>query len=173
MPDTKHLIIGGICLPLDVEALEALPIDPGGVFHFDFVYRDIRFAVRYEECADCGLLRVVGDVGPMPFSAESPDARAGLRRIMEHANEGLTAQFRLSQGRVALGVDTRLERPVTATRLISNVTLLLIPAAAYLDVISIYLRPPLAQAKPGESALRREWRRKPSRPAPAALPAPA
>lgn len=163
MPDPKHLIpkhliVGGMCLPLDMEALEALPINPGGVFQFDFTFHDIRFAIRYEEKDEHGQLRVVGDVGPMPFSA-------GLNQIMRAGNDALQSRFRVAQGRVLLGTEVDIDRPVTATKLISAVAMLIIPATPYLDLIALYLRPPMAPAKPGLPALRPEWRRK-------ALPAP-
>lgn len=166
MADPKHLIVGGMCLPLDIEALESLPINPGGVFQFDFIFHHIRFAIRYEEHDAHGSLRVVGDVGPLPFSAESPAARAGLNQIMSRANEVLAAKFRLGLGRIILGCENEIERPVTATKMIATVACHLIPCVPYLDLIAIYIRPPQAPAKRGEPALRREWRHK-------ALPKPA
>lgn len=166
MSDPKHLIVGGMCLPLDIEALESLPINPGGVFQFDFTFHDIRFAIRYEEAEEHGALRIVGDVGPMPFSAESPAARAGLNQIMTRANDQLNARFRVTLGRMVLGAELNIERPVTATKLITTVATHIIPATPYLDLIALYIRPPMALAKKGETSLRPEWRRK-------ALPAPA
>ena len=97
---SKHLNVGGFCLPLDIEALEALPVNPGGEFQFDFTFHDIRFAIRYEDLNDHGALRIVGDVGPMPYSAESPAARSGLHQIIRAANDVLEARFRVTQGRV-------------------------------------------------------------------------
>ncbi|MBR9971257.1 hypothetical protein [Magnetospirillum sulfuroxidans] len=160
MSDPKHLIIGGMCLPLDIEALEALPINPGGVFQFDFTFHDIRFAIRYEEAEEHGALRIVGDVGPMPFSAESPVARAGLNQIMRRANDVLSPSFRVALGRMVLGTEMAIERPVTATKLIATVAAQLIPATPYLDLIALYIRPPMAPAKKGDAALRPEWRKK-------------
>ncbi len=161
MPDRKHVVIGGLCLPLDVEALESLPVDPGGLIQFDFAYQNIRFAVRYAEGETDGILKIVGDVGPLPFSAEAPAARAGLVQIVLAANDVLESRFRLVDGRILLGAETNIDRPVTATKLIAAVAAALITAQPYLDLISVYIRPPLAAAAPGEAALRPEWRRKP------------
>ncbi len=160
MPDPKHVVVGGICLPLDVESLEALPINPGGLIQFDFVYAHIHFAARYEEGEQNGHLRLVGDVGPLPFSAESPSARAGLSQIMRAAAEVLGPSFRMTQGRILLGHDVDVPRPVTAINLISAVARSLIPALPYLELIALYVRPPMEPAKPGTSAVRPEWRRK-------------
>ena len=156
----KHLIVGGFSLPLDIETLEALPVNPAGVFQFDFTFHDIRFAIRYEEQDDHGALRIVGDVGPMPFSAESPAARAGLNQIIRAANDVLNARFRVAQGRVVLGVEQQVAHPVSVTKLIATVAADLIPALPYLDLIAVYIRPPMAPAKRNEPALRREWRHK-------------
>lgn len=157
----KHVIVGGFCLPLDIESLEALPVDPGGVFKFDFTFHHIRFAIRYEEEQEHGSLRIVGDVGPMPFSAESPVARAGLAQIIGAANSVVKTQFKVTQGRIALGTELTINRPVTATKLIAAVAAALIPCTPYLDLIATYVRPPMmAPAKRGEPALRPEWRRR-------------
>lgn len=157
-PDT--LIIGGICLPLDLEQMESLPLHPGGVVQFDFVHRGIRFGIRYGEEAGGTHVRLVGDVGPMPFSAEAPAARAGLGQIIMAANDALGPVFRLVDGRILLGTEFTVEAPLTAIRLISGVARALIPAIPYLDLIAVYLRPPMDGPNPGRGGLRPEWRRR-------------
>lgn len=160
MPDPKHVVIGGLSVPLDVEALESLPVNPGGLIQFDFSHRHILFAIRYQEQETDGLLRIVGDAGPLPFSAEAPAARAGLVQIMLEANDVLGHRFRLADGRILLGAEMIIDRPVTATKLIGAVAQVLVPAIPYLDLIAVYIRPPLAPAAPGQPALRPEWKRK-------------
>lgn len=159
MSHPKHVVVGGLCLPLDVEALKSLPVEPGGVMTFDFAFRSIRFAVRYEEGPDGGSLRLVGDLGPMPFTAESPAARAGLAAIVLEAADLLGPSFRQAEGRILLGREITIDRPATASKLIAAVAGILVPAIPYLDLIAVYIRPPLALSAPGERALRPEWRR--------------
>jgi len=159
MPDSKQIRVGGIALPLDVAAIEALPINPGGVMQFDFAYADIPFSARYEEGGDTGRLRLSGDVGPLPFSAESPAARAGLAQIIAAAASALGPVFRLAQGRIKLGRDLSIPVPATAVGLITAVAGSLIPAKPYLDLMSVYVRPPLEPGKVGIGAVRPEWRR--------------
>ncbi|MBC7906313.1 MAG: hypothetical protein H7Y60_06135 [Rhodospirillaceae bacterium] len=161
MSEATQLNLSGALVPLDIKALEALPVTAEGAIQFDFSYRDIRFAARYQEndSATGGLLKLVGDVGPLPFTAESPAARVGLGYIMVHANDLLGSMFRFIDSRIVLSTKVEVARPVTATNVISAVSSVLIPAAAYLDLIAVYVRPPLAPAAPGESALRPEWRK--------------
>lgn len=161
MSEAKKLNLGGIALPLDIEALEALPLAPGGTIQFDFAYRYIRFAARYQHDEAGGTLKLVGDVAPLPFTAESPAARAGLGHIVVSANDVLGPTFRFADGRIVFGASAPVPAPITATHVISTVASLLIPARPYLDLIAVYVRPPLAPAPKHESALRPEWRRRP------------
>lgn len=161
MPETKKVTMGGIALPLDIDGMETLPVPAGGVIQFDFSYRHVRFACRYQDGGVGGTLRLAGDVGPLPFTAESPAARAGLGQIVVEANDVLGPTFRFSQGRILLVAGEPVARPLTATHMVAAAATILIPATPYLDLIAVYVRPPLAPARPGESALRPEWRRKP------------
>lgn len=158
MPEAKILNLGGIPLPLDIDALETLPVAAGGMIKFDFVHRDIRFAARYDQ-AD-GMLALTGDCGPLPYTAESPHARAGLGYIVVEANDVLGRTFQFSQSRILLTASTPVMAPVTATHVMAAIAAILVPALPYLDLIAVYIRPPLAPTKPGESALRPEWRRR-------------
>lgn len=158
MAEGKKVTLGGIALPLDIESLETLPVQPGGIIQFDFRWRQIHFTCRYQEGGDGGMLRIAGDVGPLPFTAESPAARAGLNHIVADANDLLGPTFRLSQGRILFVAAEPVQRPLTATHVVAAAAVMLIPAAPYLDLISVYVRPPLAPFRPGESALRPEWR---------------
>lgn len=158
---------GGWALPIDPGSVlrdgsgKALPL-ADGTTQFDFRYRDVRFVGRVEVDHGSVTLRIVGDVGPMPYSAESAQARAGLARICAVANDSLKhARLRVVQGRILVGTDLALETPPTATGLVSAVVEFLLPTRPYLELIAVYLRPPLAPAKKGETALQPEWRKRP------------
>ncbi len=160
MPDAKMLTLGGIALPMDIEAMETLPMAPGGTIQFDFAYRDVRFAVRYREADGIGTLILAGDLGPLPFTAESPAARAGIGHVVVHANDALGPTFCFRNNRIEMHVEgVPVAHPVTATNIIAAIAAVLVPATPYLDLIAVYIRPPLAPARPGDSALRPEWRR--------------
>jgi hypothetical protein len=165
MSKSNGFSLGGITLPLDIDAVleeaEAPPLSLGnGPVAFDFGFRFVRFAARLEQTGHEVRLRLVGDMGPMPFSAESPAARSGLARIVEAGNSVLgNGSFRITQGRILLGGEVGIPSPVSAVGLVSAVTRFLAPAIPYMELIAMYVRPPLAPARPGESAVRPEWRK--------------
>lgn len=165
MSKPKSLTLGGKPLPMDLQAVWTESEGPalslgGGTVKFDFGYRDIRFAAQLDHSGETAHMKLVGDLGPMPFSAESPAARMGLARIVEAANDHLgQGLFRVTQGRVLLGGDLEIPVPVTATGLVTEASRFLIPALPYIELIAIYIRPPLAPARSGESAVRPEWRK--------------
>lgn len=165
MSKSNAFSLGGMSLPLDIDAVlegaEAPPLSLGdGPVAFDFGFRFVRFAGRMEQDGASVQLKLVGDLGPMPFSAESPAARAGLARIVDAGNAVLGGgSFRINQGRILLGGELFVATPVSAVRLVSAVTRFLAPAIPYMELIAMYVRPPLAPARPGESAVRPEWRK--------------
>lgn len=157
--------LGGMSLPLDIDAVlegaEAPPLslDKGPVA-FDFGFRFVRVVARLERHGAAAVLKLVGDLGPMPYSAESPAARTGLARIVDAGNSALGGgTFRVVQGRILLGGEAPVPCPVAAVGLVSAVIRFLAPATPYMELVAMYVRPPLAPAKPGESAVRPEWRR--------------
>jgi hypothetical protein len=166
MSKAKTFTLGGKPLPADIHTVwtedsgQSLAVGDG-ITLYDFAFRDIRFAGRLEQGGGHAQVRLAGDLGPMPYSAESPSARLGIARIVEAANAHLgDGTFRISQGRILLGNDLEIPAPVDATRLVTAMVRFLVPALPYLELIAIYMRPPLTPAKPGESQLRPEWRRK-------------
>lgn len=165
MSKAKSFTLGGKALPLDMDSVlgeaDAPPLSLGdGAIAFDFGFRFVRFAGKMEETGGIAHLKLVGDLGPLPFSAESQAARAGLLRIVDAGNGVLGAgRFRVTQGRILLGGDLALPMPVSAVGLVSEVAKFLAPATPYMELIALYIRPPLAPSRPGESAVRPEWRR--------------
>ncbi|MDO8605370.1 MAG: hypothetical protein Q7R40_02430 [Phaeospirillum sp.] len=166
MSKVKTFTLGGKALPVDLHTVwtdddgKALTVGDG-LIQFDFGYRNIRVVGRMEQALGSAHLKLVGDLGPMPFSAESPTARAGLARIIDAANADLGGSlFRVTLGRVLLGSDIDVPVPVTATGLVTSVAGFLLPTLPYLELIAMYIRPPLATSRPGESAVRPEWRRR-------------
>lgn len=165
MQQISRFTLGGRTLPLDLHNVwvdaAGLPLTVAdGPIAFDFIFRDIRFAGRYEQNGEDALLKLRGDAGPMPFTAEAGAARFGLARIVEAACDLLGPMFRIDQGRILIRTERAIKAPVTACTLVAAVAEALLPAAPYLELITVYVRPPMSPAKRGESAVRPEWRRR-------------
>lgn len=165
MSEPKTLKFGGQTLPIDLAAF--VSVEAGALsrklapIKFDFVYADIRFVCRCEDTGEILALKLIGDVGPLPFTAESPHGRMALNAIIDEANSVLGPVFKIGRGRILLGHDCTLPRPLTATVLVAAAAAFLVPARPYLDLIAEVIRPPLAPSKPGESSVRPGWRRVP------------
>lgn len=174
MPDPRSLSLGGKVLPLDLDALDLLPVQPGGRLRFDFELRGVRFVVHYEDAPNetFGRLKVAGDCGPMPFTVESPAARSGLTTIVSYANDALGAAFRVVRGRIIMTRETRIDHPLTAANVIGAITMVALPVIPYLELMDLYVSPPLTRQKSGNNAIRPQWRKSRTRPAQAQLPAP-
>lgn len=167
MSNSNSFSLAGMALPLDIDAVleeagESPVLSTGaGPVAFDFSFRFVRFAARLEAGGGGMQLKLVGDLGPMPFSAESPAARSGLARIVESGNSHLGAGcFKITQGRILMGGEIPVSLPLTAVGLVSGIIRFLGPATSYMELIAMYVRPPQAPARPGESAVRPEWRRR-------------
>ncbi len=165
MQDKKQfsLIIGDRRLPLDIHAVAF--DEPGGVagldrptFTFRFAYRHIPITARFSDHDDCAAIELQGDVGPMPFSAESWLARAELQTVLDAANAHLGEVFRLVDGRILVVGSVPVADPVTAVGLVTAITHFLVPVKPYLETIAVFLAPPGEAAASGE-ALRPGWRR--------------
>ncbi|MTJ84020.1 MAG: hypothetical protein F8N37_23790 [Telmatospirillum sp.] len=136
-----HLILGELRLPLDdADASQAMASRD---FQFRFVYQRIPFSVtcRDADATEGALLHVTGDVGVMPFSAESVTARSGLKTVIEAANRHLGDRFAITAGRIRVAAGLPVPRPVTAVGIVSALTLFLLPVRPYLETIAVFQVP--------------------------------
>lgn len=137
------LTLGDRRLPFDIHSLA---INDHGMlvgadrrdFAFRFVYRDIPFSVRYHEDEAEVCLDIVGDVGPLPFSAEQLVVRRALTAIIDAAQAHLGEVFMIAKGRIHLAGSPPITKPVTAVGLVSAITAFLLPANPYLETIALF-----------------------------------
>jgi hypothetical protein len=168
MSNPKHILVAGRALPLDLSTLFdyeeggeafALPLVP---VRFDFSYMDVPFICFCEEKESVApRLLLSGDIGPLPYSAESRDGRIAIQTILDVANDALGDRFRLANGRIQMEVERTLPQPLTATALVGGIAEVLIPARPYLGLVAEVVRPPLQSPVPGEGAVRPGWRYRP------------
>lgn len=130
-----------------------------GPIKFDFVYHAIPIAVMLEEVPPMARLKLVGDVGPMPYTAESAAARVNVQAILDAANHALGPVFRVTaDNRILLGGERALAAPVTAVTLIEAVVQILRSLEGYLECIAVFLRPPATGGRNRLGAVLPAWR---------------
>ncbi|HVI50997.1 MAG TPA: hypothetical protein VM661_07295 [Candidatus Sulfotelmatobacter sp.] len=166
MEKTQYsLILGDTKMPIDIHHLGVEDGDhEAGTkrdnFRFTFVWRMLKFQAAYHEQGGAEM-DLSAEIGPFPFSAESPQARVDLKAIIAAANSQLGPVFQERQGRIVLIRRLPVILPVTAVGLITAVTGFLLKIAPYLDCIATVMATPLEVAK-GAPRLRPNYRRRPA-----------
>ncbi|HLN25938.1 MAG TPA: hypothetical protein VK558_18360 [Patescibacteria group bacterium] len=163
-----NLMLGDRRLPVDIHALA---VDSDGdvvglgrqTFTFGFAYQSISYAAHYVEAGDLAHIDLVGQVGLLPFTAESLEARLAVSRILDAANSHLGPIFRLEDGRIELFGAAEVVVPVTAVGLVSALAAFLLRVKPYVDCIDIYLGPSAEGGEAGPRRLRPAYRRSANR----------
>ncbi len=141
----------GACRPtLDGPAAAA-----DGDLRFDFVYRDIAFGCHPADDGAMAALVLDGDIGPMPFSAESASARAELQQVLDAGNAHLGEGLGIVDGRIHLTGRLEIAAPAGTIRRIAAIACFLLRWKPYLDTIAVFVAP---AAGPGDARLRPGWR---------------
>ncbi len=157
MQHSSNLILGALKLPFDaqcgVDTIERRDFD------FRFSYRQIPFAAHFRTRGGISAIEISGDIGPMPFSAESALARAELQAVLDAANAHLGEVFLLREGRIRIVGAVPVVPPITAVGLVTAITHFLLKRRPYLETIEVFLLPPGVALTSGEAALRPGWRR--------------
>lgn len=130
-----------------------------GPTDFSFVYRGIQFTGRRNDAEENCALHLVGDMAPLPYSAEAPVARVGISAIVMHANTLLGPRFRIVDQRIQIACAIPTGKAPSTSATVAAVAALLIPLSPYLDLLDVYLLP-------GGAGIRPEWLRKNRRAAP-------
>lgn len=138
-----NLIVGNQRLPLDIHAVG---LDAGGHlieaerrdFSFRFTYRRILLSVRFRS-GEAPIVEIQGQLGSLPFSAESAVLRGQLMAIIRSANEHLGGGFQIARGRIRLSGSIEVAAPVTAVGLVGAIARFLLPRKPYLEIIDVCL----------------------------------
>jgi hypothetical protein len=120
----------------DPDLIEAA-IRAEGPINFRFIYKGIPFSAAYAVTGQGAFLTIVGEVGILPFSAQSAGTRRTLLTIMEAANRVTGNRFRVnSASRIEIHSTIALEQPINAANLIVAAAQVLLPALPYLECIA-------------------------------------
>lgn len=120
----------------DPEMIEAAVLTAGPI-DFNFVYKGIPFAAGYGVTPQGAFLTIVGEVGILPYSAQSATSRRTLLAIMEAANAAIGRRFRVNAAsRIEIRSTITLDQPINAVNLIVAAAQVLLPALPYLECIA-------------------------------------
>lgn len=129
-------------LPIDIPSVEISTDgtpkarDPESQFAFTFV----SFGIRFEATVECEneslFLRVVGNLGPVPYRAEAPVLRREILTVIRANAEHDVPIFLINAlHQLLIRVAVPVKPPLTASTLISAAVQALVIARPYLELI--------------------------------------
>lgn len=164
MKQQPVITLGGISVPLGTTAADMVDQVTTQVklapIRFSFDYRQVRFTCNCDDRDDGTIVvRLVGRLGIVPFTAESSLARTAVMTIAESARRDLNGAVSIIDGHVAAHFQSVLPKPIAATSIISAVAVFLLKLNPYLSLLGDVIELPLAQ-QARKSAIRPGWRSK-------------
>ena len=130
----------GSTLPVELDRL-ALPgtmgIEaPSGQIVFRFVYLDVPFTGRVEGRGNGAVLRLTGDLGPLPFTVEAAQRRCRALRTLAAVTRDTKLDWRLSDKQaIAVAGEIELPRPLTPSAMVAGVVGLLLRGERHLRLL--------------------------------------
>lgn len=124
----------GLILPADSFPVR-LPL------HFRFSCFGVPFEAHAQRGADGTEVAVHGEVGPLPFSAESVQARQNITAILQSADVGSRARFVVGDGQ-AIMVEGRasLGAMPSPETIVATVATMLYPLKPYIELVDWFGR---------------------------------
>jgi hypothetical protein len=102
---------------------------------FRFAWCRIPFAGRIERAGDRLRLRVAGDLGPVPYTAEGADVRQRLLSLIRWSRRGGDYAFVASERHhLNLVGETEIAEPITGSGVLTGVTRLLLAARPHIQL---------------------------------------
>lgn len=112
---------------------------------FSFVWRGTDFRGTIESIVDGMRLSLRSDLAALPYSAENPAARGDLLAVVDTCAGGSAAKLVVFQGHTIM-LEHEIELPEslgdTMTTLVTNLTMLVLNTAPYLDLIAEFMSAP-------------------------------
>ena len=141
-PLAKLEFLAGQQLPIDIPSVEISTDgtpkarDPESQFAFSFVSFGIRFEATVERENEAHFLRVVGNLGPVPYRAEAPLLRSEILTIIRANAEYDVPIFLINAlHQLLVRVAVPVNPPLTAGTLIGAAVQALVIARPYLELI--------------------------------------
>ncbi len=126
-------------------------LSEGGTLRFGFEYYGIPFEGEVRHVNGGAAIGIRGNLGPIPYSAESVTARREVLSVLAAARDFPYGRFTTTPDKcILLDADLAAETPVTPDRLLSGVTSILLSATPLISRLAT-LVPPAART-PSHSA---------------------
>jgi hypothetical protein len=126
---------------------DALSVGPDGTMvhtpretlRFSFDYQGVTFNAEGRRDGDTFVLSVSADLGPLPFSAESAQARQAIQDLVAASSAVIEPRLAIDENQI-IRVDARIEllkpvSPVTTLTMVTELLLILKPWLARLGVL--------------------------------------
>jgi len=126
-------------------------IDPGSAFEdsdlrskkfeLQFTFRGVPLLARIMPHQSGSLhMQLMGLIGRLPYSAQGRERRLGAMTLLRSTASRRPTRFAVARsGNVLLAGDIEIESPVTPSRLMVAVTILVASAKPYLDIFPLFL----------------------------------
>ena len=150
--------LSGLELPLEVGSLE---VDDLGTLVRRGLDRPLHFTVGHAgflyHCAldpqDQPEVSMTAELGAVPYTAESPWARALLSRVVEQAGVLPSGRLTLEEGGlIRLALRKRTPTPCSTLHVLATITALLLEVKGYAEMLRFLVRHPAdeAEEEPGD-----------------------
>jgi hypothetical protein len=112
---------------------------PRETLRFAFDYQGVTFNAEGRRDGDTFVLGVSADLGPLPFSAESAQARQAIQDLVAASSAVIAPRLAIDENQI-IRVDARIEllkpvSPVTTLTMVTELLLILKPWLARLGVL--------------------------------------
>ncbi len=109
---------------------------PKAPLSFRFTWEKLVFSAKLDKVDDHHRLRILGDLGALPFSAEKPKFRERLLNLLAWDTEDDRVRFVLEPNRheMFLMIDDRLNGDLTGLKLITSAVTSLLHARPYIEL---------------------------------------
>ncbi|MEP5700429.1 MAG: hypothetical protein ABJN43_17525, partial [Sneathiella sp.] len=109
---------------------------PKAPMSFRFTWEEMVFSAKLVELGTSHRLRMLGDLGSLPFSAEKPKYRERLLNLLAWETEDKRIRFVLEpvRHRIYLMIDDHIDTELTGLTLITSAVESLLHARAYIEL---------------------------------------
>jgi hypothetical protein len=137
-PATHGVIamLGCFQLPLELDRIHLFSREREDTLRFRFGFRDVPFTCVAERQNGIPCLTLTGDLGALPYTAESAHQRKSVQMIISAASRHSGLLWTISpRQQIELKGALSIDRPLTPTALVAGTVTLLLRARPYIELL--------------------------------------